>query len=305
MKRNFFNFVLFAVGYYDEPMPVKSVPADFSYPNPDVALNEGLPQVQWVNHSTFLIKVGGKVLLTDPIWAKRCSPFSFIGPKRHFVAPFSLDELTQVDYVLISHNHYDHLDKKTCKNIFKKFPDLTFLVPWGVKKWFQKRLPSLKKVVELQWGESFSEGGFAFTAVPAQHFSGRSPFDTNRTGWQGYVVDVPHLKKRLYFAGDTGYNAHDFKEIGRKYAPFDLSLIPIGAYLPRAFMAPVHVCPAQAVKIHQEVGSKLSVGGHFGTFRLSKEPLHQPPYDLYQALLQENSSWQQFRVLKPGQSLNW
>lgn len=252
--------------------------------------------VSWINHSTFLIEWEGLRFLTDPIWSKRCSPVNFLGPIRQFEPSLSLGELSQIDFVIISHDHYDHLDYKSVKNILKRFSPV-FVVPLGLKSWFNKHFPKAQ-VLELKWGQSCQMSGFEFQSVPAFHFSGRTLFDRNKRQQMGCVVRKGD--KSFYFVGDTGYH-ESFKNLG----PFDLSLIPIGHYMPRALMKEVHINPFEAVKIHQHVKSKLSVAGHFGTFHLSSEDFQQPPFDLYRALEEEKISWENFRVLESCQKLNW
>ncbi len=282
---------------------LSEIPSSFSFPNPHEKVDERLPTASWINHSTFLVEAGNLKILTDPIWSNRCSPVCFLGPKRHFEPPLSLDELPKIDVVLLSHNHYDHLDKKAVRALHKRFPEILWIVPKGVKKWLVTRLWR-PKVVELAWGEETKFDELVILATPAQHFSGRSLWDRNKTQWMGCLVNWTKTKKRLYFAGDTGYNSLYFNEIGKLGEP-DLSLLPIGAYRPRDFMKFVHIDPEEAVTIHEEVRSKLSIAGHFGTFKLSYESLDQPPYDLYQALKQRNISCEKFRVLTPGQKINW
>ncbi len=300
------HFLLWQVGYYREKISLPCIPQSFTYPNPIDSVDQSLPQVTWVNHSTFWIKANQKSILIDPIWNSRCSPIKFLGPKRKHSPSLLLEELGAIDYVIISHNHYDHLDKKTVYHLHQLYPDITWIVPLGVKKWFLRHLVRVKKelVVELNWWERVTFDTVNVTAVPAQHFSGRGFFDRNRSLWMGFVVSFGS-EKRFYFAGDTGYNPVDFKEIGKRLGPFDLSLIPIGVYSPRRFMKPVHVNPCEALLIHKDIGSKLSIASHWGTFRLSNEELHQPPYDLYCALRKTNLEPKEFRVLTPGQSLNW
>lgn len=308
-KRGLFHAILWMLGFYKDRPPFLPPSKDFAFPNPIAPYDASVATIRWVNHSTFLITVSELVFLTDPIWNERCSPFRSIGPKRHYSPPIALEEIPRLDFVLISHDHYDHLDFSTIQRLHARFPDLVWVMPLGVKAWFQKRFPALKKesLIELGWWKTMHFKKVSITSVPAQHFSGRGLFDRNRTLWMGFVVDVTEIqgKKRFYFAGDTGYNAADFKEIGTRFAPIDLSLLPIGSYAPRGFMKPLHINPEEAVFIHKEVGSRLSIGGHWGTFRLSEEPLDRPPYDLYLALQKEGISCEKFRILKPGQAINW
>lgn len=301
--RSTVHFLLWLLGYYNDAMIPQPIPDNFTYPNSEEAFNLKSPLVTWVNHSTFWVRAFDQSLLFDPIWNERCSPFSFFGPKRCHPPLPALDAITHLDTVIISHNHYDHLDKYTIKYLSTKYPQVLWVVPLGLKKWFYRNFPKLQ-VEELAWWGSIKRPNFKITSVPAQHYSGRGLFDRNKTHWMGCVVEFDE-GKRLYFAGDTGYNPFDFKEIKKNFPRMDLSLIPIGVYKPRAFMKPVHVNPFESVQIHSEIGSKLSIASHWGTFKLSSEEMKRPPYDLYCALERSKISFSAFRVLNPGQSINW
>jgi len=307
LRRGWIHYLLWRLGYYKDLRPYQPVPSEFTYPNVQQALRAENPQVIWINHSTFWVRLNNKCFLMDPIWSQRCSPLPFVGPKRQAPPSHTLQELDKIDYVILSHNHYDHMDKRTLLELHHLYPHITWIVPLGVKKWLMQTLPNIERgwVIELDWWEQFHSEGLTFTAVPAQHFSGRGLFDHNRTLWMGCVVESSADQKRFYFAGDTGYNPYDFKKIGERFSYMDLSLLPIGVYTPRDFMQPVHINPTEAVRIHCEVGSKLSIGGHWGTFKLSSDSLTRPPYDLFCALKEENLAWETFRVLRPGQCINW
>jgi|SRR5579872_2974211 len=301
-RRTLWDVLLWRLGYYDDPLPHPKRPSSFIYPMPSASVDVRAPLATWINHSTFLVQIDGKNFLTDPIWSEACFPVRCVAPQRRHAPPMSLEQLPQIHYVLISHNHYDHLDRSTVMKLHQLFPDICWLVPTGVKNWFTKL--GIKRVKELGWWDKAQDGDFTFTAVPAQHFSGRSLKDTNRTLWAGWVVEHK-AGKRFYFVGDTGYNPVDFKKIGEKWGGMDLSLIPIGSYSPRKFMSPVHVDPNDAVRIHREVGSKLSVAIHWKTFRLSDEPPLQPPYDLYLALQEQGIDPLTFLASEPGHAINW
>ncbi len=300
--RGFTHFLLWQIGYYNDPYPSEPPPADFSYPNPQDNLDFNQPLATWINHSTFWIRIASKDFLIDPIWNERCSPLKFIGPKRKHPPPIKLDAFPKLDYVIISHNHYDHMDSETICQLQALYPNICWVVPKGVRRWFRKRLPEAH-TIELDWWQSQEHDGVRFSGVPAQHFSGRGLFDRNRTVWMGVVVEVGG--KRFYFSGDTGYNDVDFKEIGEKFGSMDLSLLPIGAYAPRRFMKGVHVNPEDAVKIHEEVKSKQSLASHWWTFHLSVEVRDRPPYDLFCALKERGIDPLAFRVVEPGDSINW
>ena len=312
IRRSFWHFLKWQWGHYNDLLPIAPPPSDFSYPIPANEVKSSEPKVMWINHSTFLIEIDGVRILTDPIWAKRCSPFSFVGPKRRHAPPMSIKDLPEIDAVLISHNHYDHLDLFTVKSLHKKFPHIHWFVPAGVGEWFEKR--GIHLVKELRWWEEtflhLPQKGAKFwiSSVPAQHHSGRGLFDGNKTLWMGFVVKAlreGRENKSFYFVGDTAYNNFDFKKIGDVFSKIDLCLCPIGTYKPGRFMRTVHASPEDAVKIHQDVKAKLSIGMHWKTFKLSDEGLKRPPYDLYLAMQKYNLNLEKFLPLEPGIEINW
>ncbi len=306
LRRGLHHLFLWWIGYYDDKEPIEEAPSDFSYPKAD-AFSPDEPTVTFVNHSTFLIQIDGLNILTDPVWGERASPFQFIGPTRQHAPPFAIEELTHVDYVLISHNHYDHLDLPTVLELKRRFPDIMWYVPLGLTEWFHAQ--GIHNVRELDWWDSHkAEEHLEVHAVPAQHYSGRGLLDGNKSLWAGWVVTInrpDRTKRSFYFVGDTGYNDVQFKQIGETFGCMDLSLIPIGVYRPTEFMKTVHTGPEDAVEIHLDVNSILSIGTHFGTFKLSSEPVDQPPYDLYQTMEEKGLPHHTFRVLKPGDTINW
>jgi N-acyl-phosphatidylethanolamine-hydrolysing phospholipase D len=295
----FGRVVMWQLGGYDESAALEPVPAGFAYPNPHEPVDPVQPRVTWVNHSTFLVEVAGVRFLTDPIWSERASPVPWAGPKRRHAPGIPLDAVGTVDFVVVSHDHYDHLDAATVRHFADQ---VEWFVPLRLAEWF--RGLGVTRVRELDWWESAHHGPRArITAVPAQHFSMRGPWGVNATLWTGWVIEI--ADRRVYFAGDTGYNEHDFREIGRRFGPIDLALIPIGAYSPREVMRSRHVAPSEAVEIHRDVQSRRSVAGHFGTFQQTDEPPEQPPYDLLRALERSGIDPTEFRVLDPGQSINF
>lgn len=303
VKRNFWHFLLWRFGFYDEKI-LKKPEKTFAFPTSISNCDTSKPSVVWINHSTFLISLNGHHFLTDPIWSECASPVSFFGPKRKHPPGIAFEDLPNIDFVLISHDHYDHLDRETVWRLVRRYPHILWIVPRGVKKWFTKQ--KIFKVVELEWWE---EKGLSHTlkvtSVPAQHFSGRKGFDLNSTLWSGWIIEDKELDKKFYFVGDTGYNPVDFKKIGEKWGRMDLSLIPIGSYLPRKFMSPVHIDPQDAVRIHQEVNSHFSIGMHWKTFHLSDEPMNQPPFDLFVTLQERQLDPSTFQAVEPGVWLNW
>lgn len=303
-KRSLKDVFLWRMGYFNDKTEAIKCPDHFKIHKTHALVDETRPSVCWINHCTFFIKMDGIHFLTDPIWSLRCSPVPFLGPIRRHKPALTIEELKKVDHVLISHNHYDHLDKASVLSLHRLYPDIQWWVPTGVKKWFTAL--GITKVKELGWWEQMNVGSLRFTAVPTQHFSGRSLFNLDKSLWLGWVVESTCEKgKRWYFVGDTGYNPIDFKEIGKNWTSMDLSLIPIGTYVPREFMSPVHINPSEAVRIHKEVNSKKSIGMHWKTFRLSDEEEFRPAYDLLLALQNEKIDPSTFLATDPGITLNW
>jgi N-acyl-phosphatidylethanolamine-hydrolysing phospholipase D len=269
---------------------------------PFLQANRTESTLTWIGHSTFLWQHQGVNLITDPHLTNRASPVGFAGPKRVVPPAISLQDLPLIDIVVISHNHYDHLDRKSVLGIVnrqKKSPPV-FLVPLGMQAWFEK-IGIEKGVIELDWWDSHEVGAWQLHAVPVQHWSRRGLRDVNRVLWSGWVIESPG--KKLFFAGDTGYS-QDFLDIGRKFGRMDLSLIPIGAYAPRWFMKDMHCTPEEAVQIHLDVSSQLSVGMHWGTFLdLTDEPLDEPPERLRRAVEAKHLDPQCFITMKHGETL--
>lgn len=300
-RRSIWDVILWKLGYYDDPTPKLSPPSDFIYPATPKNFSRGLPSAVWIGHSTYLIEVDGLTILTDPVWDKYCSPIPIRGLRRYNDPPIALADLPPIDIVLISHNHYDHLDAKTVAALHRFHPQIEWIVPEGLSPWFRRR--GIHSIVEMARWKTHATKECLITAVPAQHFSGRTLWDTNKTHWNGYVVET--RSKKLYFTGDTGYNSKDFKAIGEHFSYMDLSLIPIGTYAPKKFMQPVHIGPYEAVQIHQEVKSRLSLGMHWNTFRLSDEPYNRPPYDLYQAMNEKHLPFETFLPIDIGTYINF
>jgi N-acyl-phosphatidylethanolamine-hydrolysing phospholipase D len=232
--------------------------------------NRGQATVTWIGHATLLVQLDGLNLLTDPQWSDRASPLSWAGPRRVTAPGLRLEDLPPIHVVVISHDHYDHLDVPTVRRLAAAHRPL-FLVPLGFKSWFAGL--GITEVEELDWWESRTLGGLTLTFVPAQHWGARSPWDENRRLWGGWVVAGP--SKRLYFAGDTGY-WEGLGEIGRRLGPFDLAAIPIGAYQPAEMMRLSHTTPEEALRLFTEVGGRRFIGIHWGTFDLTEEPIEEP-----------------------------
>jgi len=261
--------------------------------------NREIPTLTWIGHSTLLLQHKGVNILTDPHLTQRASPFSFAGPQRSTPPGLSIEDLPIIDLIVISHNHYDHLDKLTIKTLYERQPNHSpkIFVPLKLKQWFLDL--GIKNVTELDWKDSVKFGEWEIHAVPVQHWSSRTPFDRNKTLWAGWILETEGF--RFFFAGDTGYSK-DFKNIGDQFGQIDLAAIPIGAYEPRWFMKAAHVNPEEAVMIHQDINARFSVGIHWGTFILTDEPVIEPPKRLLSALKKEGISKEKFFVMKHGET---
>mgnify|MGYP003571020279 CR=1 FL=1 len=235
-----------------------------------------VPQITWIGHATVLVQYAGLNILTDPVFSQRASPFSFVGPKRVTAPALTIEQLPKIDIVLISHNHYDHLDECTVEAIGDQ---ATWLVPLEYQAWFAER--GVTNVIEFDWWDRRQVAGAQVIATPSQHWTGRGLFDRYEQLWAAWAVQVDDF--RFWFGGDTGYNAKIFTEIGRRLGPFDLGLIPVGGYAPRWFMQDMHVNPEEAVQLHRDIGARFSLGIHWGAFPLTAEPIDEPPARLRQA----------------------
>lgn len=249
----------------------------------------------FINHATFLIQWENLNILTDPIWSERTSPFSFAGPKRKRPPGIAFHKLPQIHYVLLSHNHYDHLDLPTLKRLWKRDKP-KIIVPLGVELYL--KLKNIDTVASLDWWEKYSGENFEIELVPSQHFSGRGMLDRDKTLWGGYIIT--NNEKKVYFMGDTGYNERMFDDIKNKHPKIDLAMIPIGAYKPRWFMSPIHISPEEAVHIHKKMNIKKSVAMHYGTFPLADDNQNDAPLELKKALKENNIPEKDFILLEEG-----
>lgn len=231
-----------------------------------------IPTVTWVGHATLLIQMGHVTFLTDPTWSKTASPLAPLGPRRFVEPGIALEALPAIDFVLLSHNHFDHLDLDTLRALASRSPATRFFVPLGNAALLLDA--GVENVEELDWGESLSQGAVEIHCLPAQHWSRRGLFDERKALWASWAVTGPD--RRFYFAGDTGFS-DSFGRIGAALGPFDLAALPIGAYLPEAMMKLVHLDPEEAVRAGLELRARKLLAIHFGTFDLSDEPLDEPP----------------------------
>ncbi|MFN2375641.1 MAG: MBL fold metallo-hydrolase, partial [Candidatus Binatia bacterium] len=231
-----------------------------------------VPTVTWVGHATLLVQMDHVSFLTDPTWSDTASPISFLGPRRFVEPGLALDKLPEIDFVVVSHSHYDHLDLGTLGELAQRSPKTLFLVPMGNAALL--RASGIANVEEMDWGHTREVAGVTIHCLPSQHWSQRSLTDRNATLWSSWAV--VGVSRRFYFAGDTG--AFDgFARIGQALGPFDLAAVPIGAYEPREMMRAAHVNPEEALQAALDLRAKRALGVHFGTFDLSDEPLDDPP----------------------------
>lgn len=267
-------------------------------PRLDAPLGAGEVAITFIGHATFLIQIDGIAILTDPVWSDCAGPLNLFGPKRYRKPGVDFGALPKIDLVLLSHNHYDHFDKATLRRLQRTFaPTIVFaagdtrlVAPLG-----------FGDMRELDWWEetSFAEK-LKITFTPAQHSSARNLRDRHQSLWGGYMIES--RGRRLYFSGDTGYCTH-FSDIRSRLGAPDIALLPIGAYEPRWFMTPIHCNPSEAVRAHRDLGSKQSIGMHFGTFQLTTEAIDQPVIDLKAALAQDGVPESEFVTQPEGETV--
>lgn len=278
----------------------KAWPEFIDNPSPDPIeprVFEGL-KVTYVNHATVLIQTAGLNILTDPVWSERVSPVQFAGPKRIRAPGVTLSDLPDIDLILISHNHYDHLDLETLRKL-RLQQESEPMILTGLGNTSLLKSIGYKNPRELDWGDKVEIGGSEIYFVECQHRSGRGVLDQMKTLWGSFVIRAPDAS--IYFAGDTGYSPH-FKAQGDAYGPFDLSVLPIGAYEPRWFMKDIHLNPEEAVLAHQDLKSVQSMGIHFGVFQLTWEGVDEPVQDLKKARAEYGLDESAFWTLAPGKS---
>lgn len=236
---------------------------------PPASVGPGL-LATYVNHSTVLLQQPGSHILTDPIWSARCSPVPFAGTRRHRLPGVAFERLPAIHAVLLSHNHYDHLDLPTLRRLSVPGGPV-FVAPRGVGRFLKSR--GIVPAHDLDWGDFVTVPGATIHCVPAFHFSSRGPFDRNKTLWCGYLVESAFGV--VYFAGDTAFGQH-FGWIRDRFGAPRLALLPIGAYEPRSIMSPVHMNPEEALQAHRILGARASIAIHHGTFQLADEALDAP-----------------------------
>lgn len=272
----------------------------FAVAEPDLAFlgaNRRWPTVTWIGHATLLFQLDGLNLLTDPQFSPRASPVPFLGPRRRVPPVPPLQSLPHIDVVLLSHNHYDHLDRASIRSLVQQPGGSPyFFTPHGMGRWFKRQ--GAGEVVEMDWWSEAPFRDLRLHCVPARHWSARTAFDRNRSLWCGWVVRGSF---QILFIGDTGYS-EQFREIHRQLGPMDLAAIPIGHYEPRWFMQASHVAPEEAVQIALDLHARRAIGIHWGTFPLTDEPLDEPPRRLRVALETAGLPADIFLVLARGET---
>ena len=235
-------------------------------------------------------------VLTDPQFSNRASPLFFGGPKRVTPTPFEIEDLPNIDIVLISHNHYDHLDRSSIKDLVKHQPSIKFMVPLGLAQTLHKW--GAVDVTELDWWQAVKFQEIEIQPTPVKHWSSRSLFDRNKSLWAGWMIKWDDFS--FYFAGDSGYSS-DFKETAKRLGNPTLAAIPIGAYEPRDFMKAAHMNPEEAVKAFEDLQAKYGVAIHWGTFKLTTEQMDEPPERLLRSLKDQRIPYDKFRALSHGE----
>ncbi|MFS2225564.1 MBL fold metallo-hydrolase [Pantoea sp. B65] len=273
-------------GGYDEFIAQWWQPADLS--GSDDA-------IWWLGHACLMLRINQRYTLIDPALSHRASPLSFYGPKRKTPTPLDIATLPALDTVLVSHNHYDHLDRPTIKKILRRFPDVQFIVPLGLKPWFVQQ--GARHIIQLDWWEAAPLTGMTVHAVPARHWSMRSLKDRNRSLWCGWTINAGNLS--FWFTGDSGYS-ENLLDIPRRLGPFNVAALPVGAYAPKWFMQGQHMDPEQAVSLHRDLGCPLSIPIHWGVFELADESLDAPPLELAQSMQAAGLEQRRFQAWRIG-----
>jgi N-acyl-phosphatidylethanolamine-hydrolysing phospholipase D len=252
--------------------------------------------ITWIGHNTFIIKINGKTILTDPFLFERASPFASIGPKRFTPPGISIQNLPPIDIILLSHNHYDHMDLPTLNNLANK-SQIHVVIPLGLGKYFKKM--GYQHIQELDWNESVNIHNITIHALPVYHYSKRNLFTSNTSLWVGF--SVRWQDKRLYFSGDTGYGSL-FLDIGRDYGPFDYALLSIGAYEPNELMYAVHQSPEIAIRTAQELRATTVIPMHWGTITLADEPAFDPPVRFRKAAFEAGYTEERTWIMNIGET---
>lgn len=270
----------------------------------DAQVDDASVRITMINHASFLIQAAGVNVITDPVFSDRASPFTFMGPKRHRAPGIALADLPKIDAVIISHAHYEHLDRPSLEKIEDAHAP-RYYIPLRNHDLLPHTAQQDKRIAEMDWGEKINlNDRVQIIFLPAQHWSARGLFDRNDRFWGAFLIRFTlrdGSTRQVYFAGDTGYNDH-FAAVRKEYGAVDAALLPIGAYEPRWFMQMQHMNPADAIMAHRDLASKRSIGMHFGTFQLTDEAIDQPAKDLKAALQAAGIGADDFAVPKNGQT---
>lgn len=283
------------------PRPKDPDPSVFVRVAPSfVAPRAPAPQltITWVGHASLLIQLHGRNILADPMWSERASPVQFAGPRRWVAPGIAFDDLPPLDVVLQSHNHYDHLDDRTVRSLTRHHPQALWVVPLGLESFVRGR--GADTVVELDWWQEHTIDTLRIAATPAMHFSARGFGDRGDTLWCGFTLTAND--RRVFFAGDTGYHP-EFGAIGSRYGPFDVALLPIGAYEPRWFMRYLHMNPEEAVDAFRALDARVMVPIHWGTFKLTDEAMDEPPVRARAAWAAAGLAPDRYKQLAHGETL--
>jgi N-acyl-phosphatidylethanolamine-hydrolysing phospholipase D len=280
-QHGFGDFLKWVIDRRRNPRRPDPDPSAFARVAPQFVAPRSVPEeltLTWVGHTSFLIQIGGRNVLIDPVWSERASPVQFAGPKRWVPPAVDFDALPPVDIVMLSHDHYDHLDARTISRIAARYPAVIWFAPLGVGGFLRQR--GARDVVERDWWQEADAGPLHFTCVPAQHFSGRTLGRRDRSLWCGWTIRSEH--HTVFFGGDTALHP-EFGTIASRCGPFDLAILPIGAYEPRWFMGSVHMNPEDCMKAVSELNASQPAqevtlaAAHWGTFKLTDEPMDEPP----------------------------
>ncbi|MBA3604111.1 MAG: MBL fold metallo-hydrolase [Parachlamydiaceae bacterium] len=292
---SFWSFLRWRLHAYPKPWPTH---VNSLVDCPPACVKDSGLRVSFVGHATVFIQTHDMNILTDPIWSKRASIFKNIGPKRVTEPGIRFEDLPKIDLILISHNHYDHLDNPTLKKIWDRDQPV-IIAPLGNDLIIQSAYPEII-VHTLDWHQSKRIGEISIYLEPAQHWSSRFITDRDKALWGSFVISTPSGK--IYFAGDSGYgNGDHFRKILHKFGSFRFAMLPIGAYEPRWFMNYAHMNPEEAVRAHYDLGGPYTMGIHFGTFRLSNEEYGDPTRDLELVKQKHQMKNERFRALKIGE----
>ena len=288
------------------PTPVAMEPAAPARATPaalePVAPAELAASLTWIGHASMALRQEGVAMLIDPVFSDRVSPVSFAGPRRKVALTVALGDFDSVDTVLISHNHYDHLDEPTIRALLGRSPGQPlFIVPLGVDRWLRER--GATRVQALDWWDSVRVGAVQVHLVPAQHWSTRTPWDRNQTLWGGFVVESASF--RFYYSGDTAYSRPLFERIRARFGGFDLAAIPVGAYAPRWFMSAQHTDPAEAVQAMIDVNARAGLGVHWGSFELADESLDAPLQEVPRALEAAGQPAERLALFRMGETRHY